>query len=73
MNSLTSLLTDAPGTLSMVRLSLLVVLALISLSVGRWLVTGGDIPRGVAELLALSLGATASAKVAQKFAETKQP
>jgi hypothetical protein len=69
MNALSSLLTDAPGTLSMTRLSLFVVLTLIALAVGRWLVTGADIPHGIGSLLEITLATTASAKVAQKFAE----
>ena len=73
MKALTSLLTDAPGTLSMTRLSLLVVLTLITLSVGRWLLTGSDIPHGIGSLLEITLATAASAKVVQKFAETKQP
>jgi hypothetical protein len=73
MNALTSLLTDAPGTLSVTRLSLFVVLTLITLAVGRWLLTGTDIPHGIGSLLEITLATTASAKVAQKFAETKQP
>jgi hypothetical protein len=53
----------------MTRFSLAVVLALVVLVIGRWLITGEDIPRGVGSLIEITLATAASAKVVQKFAE----
>lgn len=66
---LKGLVSDAPGSPSMTRFSLAVVLSLVVLVVGRWLITGQDVPHGVGSLLEITLATAASAKVVQKFAE----
>jgi hypothetical protein len=71
MTFLRGLLSDEPGSPSMTRFSLAVVLSLVVLVIGRWLVTGQDIPHGVGSLLEITLATAAGAKVVQKFAETK--
>jgi hypothetical protein len=71
MSFLRGLLSDEPGSPSMTRFSLAVVLSLVVLVIGRWLVTGQDIPHGVGSLLEITLATAAGAKVVQKFAETK--
>jgi hypothetical protein len=71
MNFLRGLLSDKPDSPSMTRFSLAVVLSLVVLVVGRWLITGEDIPRGVGSLIEITLATAASAKVVQKFAENK--
>jgi len=68
---LRGLLSDEPGSPSMTRFSLAVVLSLVVLVIGRWLITGQDVPHGVGSLLEITLATAASAKVVQKFAETK--
>jgi len=69
MNFLRGLLSEASDSPSMTRFSLAVVLALVVLVIGRWLITGEDIPRGVGSLIEITLATAASAKVVQKFAE----
>jgi DNA mismatch repair protein MutH len=71
MNFLRGLISDEPGSPSMTRFSLAVVLSLVVLVIGRWLITGQDIPHGVGSLLEITLATSAGAKVVQKFAETK--
>jgi hypothetical protein len=71
MTFLRGLLSDEPGSPSMTRFSLAVVLSLVVLVIGRWLVTGQDIPHGVGSLLEITLATSAGAKVVQKFAEGK--
>jgi hypothetical protein len=69
MTFLRGLISDEPGSPSMTRFSLAVVLSLVVLVIGRWLVTGQDIPHGVGSLLEITLATSAGAKVVQKFAE----
>jgi hypothetical protein len=69
MTFLRGLISDKPGSPSMTRFSLAVVLSLVVLVIGRWLVTGQDIPHGVGSLLEITLATAAGAKVVQKFAE----
>jgi DNA mismatch repair protein MutH len=71
MTFLRGLISDEPGSPSMTRFSLAVVLSLVVLVICRWLVTGQDIPHGVGSLLEITLATSAGAKVVQKFAETK--
>jgi hypothetical protein len=71
MTFLRALLSDEPGSPSMTRFSLAVVLSLVVLVICRWLLTGQDIPHGVGSLLEITLATAAGAKVVQKFAETK--
>jgi hypothetical protein len=71
MTFLRGLISDEPGSPSMTRFSLAVVLSLVVLVIGRWLITGQDIPHGVGSLLEITLATAAGAKVVQKFAETK--
>jgi hypothetical protein len=71
MSFLRGLISDEPGSPSMTRFSLAVVLSLVVLVIGRWLLTGQDIPHGVGSLLEITLATAAGAKVVQKFAETK--
>jgi DNA mismatch repair protein MutH len=71
MTFLRGLLSDEPGSPSMTRFSLAVVLSLVVLVICRWLITGQDIPHGVGSLLEITLATSAGAKVVQKFAETK--
>jgi hypothetical protein len=71
MTFLRGLISDEPGSPSMTRFSLAVVLSLVVLVIGRWLVTGQDIPHGVGSLLEITLATSAGAKVVQKFAEGK--
>jgi DNA mismatch repair protein MutH len=71
MTFLRGLISDEPGSPSMTRFSLAVVLSLVVLVIGRWLVTGQDVPHGVGSLLEITLATSAGAKVVQKFAETK--
>jgi hypothetical protein len=71
MSFLRGLISDEPGSPSMTRFSLAVVLSLVVLVIGRWLITGQDIPHGVGSLLEITLATAAGAKVVQKFAETK--
>jgi hypothetical protein len=71
MTFLRGLLSDEPGSPSMTRFSLAVVLSLVVLVIGRWLITGQDIPHGVGSLLEITLATSAGAKVVQKFAEGK--
>jgi hypothetical protein len=63
------LLSDDPHSPSMTRFSLAVVLSLVCLVIGRWLITGEDVPRGVGSLLEITMATAASAKVVQRFAE----
>jgi hypothetical protein len=69
MTFLRGLISDEPGSPSMTRFSLAVVLSLVVLVIGRWLITGQDIPHGVGSLLEITLATAAGAKVVQKFAE----
>jgi hypothetical protein len=69
MSFLRGLISDEPGSPSMTRFSLAVVLSLVVLVIGRWLVTGQDVPHGVGSLLEITLATSAGAKVVQKFAE----
>ena len=69
MTFLRGLLSDAPGSPSMTRFSLAVVLSLVVIVIGRWLITGEDTPHGVGSLLEITLATSAGAKVVQKFAE----
>ena len=69
MSFLRGLISDEPGSPSMTRFSLAVVLSLVVLVIGRWLVTGQDVPHGVGSLLEITLATAAGAKVVQKFAE----
>ena len=69
MTFLRGLISDEPGSPSMTRFSLAVVLSLVVLVIGRWLVTGQDVPHGVGSLLEITLATSAGAKVVQKFAE----
>jgi hypothetical protein len=71
MTFLRGLLSDEPGSPSMTRFSLAVVLSLVVLVICRWLITGQDVPHGVGSLLEITLATSAGAKVVQKFAETK--
>jgi DNA mismatch repair protein MutH len=71
MTFLRGLISDEPGSPSMTRFSLAVVLSLVVLVICRWLVTGQDVPHGVGSLLEITLATSAGAKVVQKFAETK--
>jgi hypothetical protein len=71
MTFLRGLISDEPGSPSMTRFSLAVVLSLVVLVICRWLLTGEDIPHGVGSLLEITLATAAGAKVVQKFAETK--
>jgi DNA mismatch repair protein MutH len=71
MTFLRGLISDEPGSASMTRFSLAVVLSLVVLVICRWLITGQDIPHGVGSLLEITLATSAGAKVVQKFAETK--
>jgi hypothetical protein len=71
MTFLRGLLSDEPGSPSMTRFSLAVVLSLVVLVICRWLITGQDIPHGVGSLIEITLATAAGAKVVQKFAETK--
>jgi hypothetical protein len=71
MSFLRGLISDEPGSPSMTRFSLAVVLSLVVLVIGRWLVTGQDVPHGVGSLLEITLATAAGAKVVQKFAEGK--
>jgi DNA mismatch repair protein MutH len=71
MTFLRGLISDEPGSPSMTRFSLAVVLSLVVLVIGRWLVTGQDVPHGVGSLLEITLATSAGAKVVQKFAEGK--
>jgi hypothetical protein len=69
MTFLRGLISDEPGSPSMTRFSLAVVLSLVVLVICRWLITGQDIPHGVGSLLEITLATAAGAKVVQKFAE----
>jgi DNA mismatch repair protein MutH len=71
MTFLRGLISDEPGSPSMTRFSLAVVLSLVVLVIGRWLITGQDVPHGVGSLLEITLATSAGAKVVQKFAEGK--
>jgi hypothetical protein len=71
MTFLRGLISDEPGSPSMTRFSLAVVLSLVVLVICRWLITGQDVPHGVGSLLEITLATSAGAKVVQKFAETK--
>jgi hypothetical protein len=71
MTFLRGLISDEPGSPSMTRFSLAVVLSLVVLVICRWLITGQDVPHGVGSLLEITLATAAGAKVVQKFAETK--
>jgi len=69
MSFLRGLLSDVPGSPSITRASLAVVLLLLLLVIGRWLVTGIDVAPGIKGLMEVALGSTLVAKVGQKFAE----
>jgi hypothetical protein len=71
MSLLRGLISDEPGSPSMTRFSLAVVLSLVVLVICRWLITGQDVPHGVGSLLEITLATSAGAKVVQKFAEGK--
>jgi hypothetical protein len=69
MSFLRGLLSDAPGSPSMTRLTLAIAFSLVCLVVARWSLTGADVPHGVGTLLEVTLATAAGAKVVQKFAE----
>jgi hypothetical protein len=71
MSFLRGLLSDAPGSPSITRFALALVLLLLLLVIGRWLATGVDVPSGIRGLMEVALGSTLVAKVGQKFAENK--
>lgn len=69
MNLLIGLLSDAPGSPSITRFALALVLLLLLLVIGRWIITGIDVAPGIRILMEVALGSTLVAKVGQKFAE----
>jgi hypothetical protein len=63
---------NAPdGSASTTRLGFFLVLGLLVVVVMRWLVTGQDIPSELSRLLEVAIGAVATTKFVQRFAETK--
>jgi hypothetical protein len=63
---------EAPdGCMSATRIGFFLVLILLLLVVGRWMVTGEDVPPDLSRLLEVSIGAVATTKFVQRFAENK--
>jgi predicted membrane channel-forming protein YqfA (hemolysin III family) len=63
---------NAPdGSASTTRIGFFLVLGLLVVVVMRWLVTGQDIPSELSRLLEVAIGAVATTKFVQRFAETK--
>jgi hypothetical protein len=63
---------NAPdGSASTTRIGFFLVLGLLVVVVMRWLVTGQDIPCELSRLLEVAIGAVATTKFVQRFAEGK--
>jgi hypothetical protein len=63
---------EAPdGSASSARIGFFIVLGLLVAVVARWFVTGQDIPGELARLLEVAIGAVATTKFVQRFAENK--
>lgn len=63
---------NAPdGSASTTRIGFFLVLGLLVVVVMRWLVTGQDIPSELSRLLEVAIGAVATTKFVQRFAEGK--
>lgn len=72
MNNFILRTLEAPdGSMSATRLGLFIVLGLLVAVVARWLVTGEDIPPTLSRLMEVAIGAVATTKFVQRFAESK--
>jgi hypothetical protein len=61
---------NAPdGSASATRIALFLVLGLLIAVVVRWFVTGQDVPPDLCRLLEVAIGAVATTKFVQRFAE----
>lgn len=63
---------EAPdGSASTTRIGFFLVLILLVAVVIRWIITGQDIPPDLSRLLEVAIGAVATTKFVQRFAENK--
>lgn len=63
---------NAPdGSASATRIGFFIVLGILIAVVVRWFVTGQDIPPDLSRLLEVAIGAVATTKFVQRFAENK--
>lgn len=70
MNRFIRSVINAPdGSASATRIGFFLVLGLLIAVVIRWMVTGEDIPPDLSRLLEVSIGAVATTKFVQRFAE----
>jgi hypothetical protein len=61
---------NAPdGSASATRIGFFLVLGLLVAVVARWFITGEDIPSDLSRLLEVAIGAVATTKFVQRFAE----
>jgi hypothetical protein len=64
-----SVLEAPDGSASATRIGFFLVLLLLFAVVIRWMVTGQDVPPDLSRLLEVSIGAVATTKFVQRFAE----
>jgi hypothetical protein len=64
-----SIIKAPDGSASATRIGFFLVLALLVAVVIRWMVTGEDVPPELSRLLEVSIGAVATTKFVQRFAE----
>jgi len=68
-NFLVSIIEAPDGSASATRIGFFLVLALLMAVVIRWMFTGEDVPPDLSRLLEVSIGAVATTKFVQRFAE----
>jgi hypothetical protein len=67
---LVSIIEAPDGSASATRIGFFLVLALLIAVVIRWMVTGEDVPPELCRLLEVTVGAVATTKFVQRFAES---
>lgn len=65
----TSIIEAPDGSASATRIGFFLVLLLLVAVVTRWMITGEDVPPDLSRLLEVSIGAVATTKFVQRFAE----
>jgi hypothetical protein len=66
---LVSVIEAPDGSASATRIGFFIVLGLLIAVVVRWFMTGQDVPPELCRLLEVSIGAVATTKFVQRFAE----
>lgn len=69
-NFLVSIIEAPDGSASATRIGFFIVLILLIAVVIRWMLTGQDVPTELSRLLEVSIGAVATTKFVQRFAES---